>query len=168
MTGRVFTKLLFSFILVLCIGTAVLDFSLRHIVEHSLYRGRAEFSSRQGPAARRSAPFRRPYDASRSPPAARALQRVRRWPSSIPKGRFLLPPIRLRTWRTRPTAPKCSQSLSISRSDAPSTTAASTLRFRPGTSSWCSPTRSMTSVPRCMCCAATCCSPRCSRCYWRR
>jgi two-component system phosphate regulon sensor histidine kinase PhoR len=35
-TGRVFTKLLFSFILVLCIGTAVLDFSLRPIVEHSL------------------------------------------------------------------------------------------------------------------------------------
>ncbi len=37
MTGRVFTKLLFSFMLVLCIGTAILDFSLRRIVEHSLY-----------------------------------------------------------------------------------------------------------------------------------
>ena len=36
MTGRVFSKLLFSFLLVLCIGTAVLDFSLRRIVEHSL------------------------------------------------------------------------------------------------------------------------------------
>lgn len=37
MTGRVFTKLLFSFILVLAVGTAVLDFSLRRIVERSLY-----------------------------------------------------------------------------------------------------------------------------------
>jgi two-component system phosphate regulon sensor histidine kinase PhoR len=35
-TGKVFTKLLFSFVLVLCIGTAVLDISLRPIVEHSL------------------------------------------------------------------------------------------------------------------------------------
>ena len=37
MTGRVFSKLLFSFVLVLCIGTATLDFSLRRIVQHSLY-----------------------------------------------------------------------------------------------------------------------------------
>jgi two-component system phosphate regulon sensor histidine kinase PhoR len=37
MTGRVFSKLLFSFLLVLCIGTATLDFSLRRIVTHSLY-----------------------------------------------------------------------------------------------------------------------------------
>jgi len=37
MTGRVFSKLLFSFLLVLCIGTATLDFSLRRIVQHSLY-----------------------------------------------------------------------------------------------------------------------------------
>jgi two-component system phosphate regulon sensor histidine kinase PhoR len=37
MTGRVFSKLLFSFLLVVCIGTAVLDFSVRRIVEHSLY-----------------------------------------------------------------------------------------------------------------------------------
>lgn len=37
MTGRVFTKLLLSFVLVLCIGTAVLDFSFRNIVEHSLH-----------------------------------------------------------------------------------------------------------------------------------
>ena len=37
MTGRVFSKLLFSFLLVLCIGTATLDFSLRRIVAHSLY-----------------------------------------------------------------------------------------------------------------------------------
>jgi two-component system phosphate regulon sensor histidine kinase PhoR len=37
MTGRVFSKLLFSFLLVLCIGTATLDFSLRRIVKHSLY-----------------------------------------------------------------------------------------------------------------------------------
>jgi two-component system phosphate regulon sensor histidine kinase PhoR len=36
MTGRVFTKLLLSFFLVLFVGTAVLDFSLRHILEHSL------------------------------------------------------------------------------------------------------------------------------------
>lgn len=37
MTGRVFSKLLFSFVLVLCIGTAVLDVSFRNIVEHSLH-----------------------------------------------------------------------------------------------------------------------------------
>jgi len=37
MTGRVFSKLLFSFLLVLCIGTSTLDFSLRRIVQHSLY-----------------------------------------------------------------------------------------------------------------------------------
>lgn len=36
MPGRVFSKLLLSFVLVLCIGTAVLDFSFRNIVEHSL------------------------------------------------------------------------------------------------------------------------------------
>ncbi len=35
MTGRVFTKLLFSFILVLVVGTAILDFSLRRILERS-------------------------------------------------------------------------------------------------------------------------------------
>jgi len=38
MTGRVFTKLLFSFVLVLFIGTVVLDFSLRGILEDSLRR----------------------------------------------------------------------------------------------------------------------------------
>lgn len=37
MSGRVFTKLLFLFVLVLLLGTAVLDFSLRRIVEHSLH-----------------------------------------------------------------------------------------------------------------------------------
>ncbi|HZZ40578.1 MAG TPA: ATP-binding protein [Acidobacteriaceae bacterium] len=37
MTGRIFSKLLFSFVLVLCIGTAILDFSFRNIVEHSLH-----------------------------------------------------------------------------------------------------------------------------------
>jgi two-component system phosphate regulon sensor histidine kinase PhoR len=36
-TGRVFSKLLFSFVLVLCIGTAILDLSFRNIVEHSLH-----------------------------------------------------------------------------------------------------------------------------------
>lgn len=36
MTGRVFSKLLFSFVLVLCVGMAVLDLSLRNILEHSL------------------------------------------------------------------------------------------------------------------------------------
>ncbi len=36
MTGRVFSKLLFSFLLVLCIGMAILDFTLRRIVSHSL------------------------------------------------------------------------------------------------------------------------------------
>ncbi len=36
MTGRVFTKLLFSFFLVLCLATAVLDFSVRRFVRHSL------------------------------------------------------------------------------------------------------------------------------------
>src|SRR5450432_2431572 len=37
MTGRVFTKLLFSFVLVLCVSTAILDFSLRRIVDLSLH-----------------------------------------------------------------------------------------------------------------------------------
>ncbi|HUB20246.1 MAG TPA: ATP-binding protein [Acidobacteriaceae bacterium] len=37
MTGRVFSKLLFSFLLVLCIATAILDVSFRNIVEHSLH-----------------------------------------------------------------------------------------------------------------------------------
>jgi two-component system phosphate regulon sensor histidine kinase PhoR len=36
-TGRVFTKLFFSFVLVLAIGTATLDFSLRRVVERSLH-----------------------------------------------------------------------------------------------------------------------------------
>jgi two-component system phosphate regulon sensor histidine kinase PhoR len=36
MTGRVFTKLLLSFVLVLSISAAILDFTLRSIVEHSL------------------------------------------------------------------------------------------------------------------------------------
>jgi two-component system, OmpR family, phosphate regulon sensor histidine kinase PhoR len=36
-TGRVFSKLLFSFLLVLCIATAILDFSFRNIVAHSLH-----------------------------------------------------------------------------------------------------------------------------------
>jgi two-component system phosphate regulon sensor histidine kinase PhoR len=36
-TGKVFSKLLFSFVCVLCIGTAVLDFSFRNIVDHSLH-----------------------------------------------------------------------------------------------------------------------------------
>ena len=38
MTGRVFTKLLFSFLLVLSLGTVILDFSVRRIVQHSLMR----------------------------------------------------------------------------------------------------------------------------------
>jgi two-component system phosphate regulon sensor histidine kinase PhoR len=37
MTGRVFTKLLLSFVLVLSISAAILDFTLRGIVEHSLH-----------------------------------------------------------------------------------------------------------------------------------
>jgi two-component system phosphate regulon sensor histidine kinase PhoR len=36
-TGRVFSKLLLSFVLVLCIATAILDLSFRNIVEHSLH-----------------------------------------------------------------------------------------------------------------------------------
>jgi len=36
-TGRVFTKLLLSFVLVLCLGTAVLDLSFRNIVDHTLH-----------------------------------------------------------------------------------------------------------------------------------
>ena len=36
MTGRVFTKLFFSFVLVLAIGTVILDFSLERVVEDSL------------------------------------------------------------------------------------------------------------------------------------
>ncbi|MGC2163931.1 MAG: ATP-binding protein [Silvibacterium sp.] len=36
MTGRVFTKLFFSFVLVLAISTAALDFALRRFMEHSL------------------------------------------------------------------------------------------------------------------------------------
>ncbi len=41
MSGRVFTKLLFLFVLVLLLGTVILDVSLRQIVERSLY-GQAE------------------------------------------------------------------------------------------------------------------------------
>src|SRR5579872_371719 len=36
-TGRVFSKLFFAFVVVLCIGTAALDLSFRNIVEHSLH-----------------------------------------------------------------------------------------------------------------------------------
>lgn len=36
LTGRVFTKLLLSFVLVLLVGTAILDFSLRPIFEHAM------------------------------------------------------------------------------------------------------------------------------------
>lgn len=43
MTGRVFTKLLFSFLLVLSIGTSILDFSVRRIVAHSLTRQASEY-----------------------------------------------------------------------------------------------------------------------------
>ncbi len=53
MTGRVFTKLLFSFMLVLCIGTAVLDFTLRRAVQHSLYREASAYYS--GKASRMAA-----------------------------------------------------------------------------------------------------------------
>ncbi len=45
MTGRVFTKLLFSFMLVLSIGTAILDFTVRRIVQHSLYTEAAAYYS---------------------------------------------------------------------------------------------------------------------------
>lgn len=38
MTGKFFTKLLLSFVLVLCLGTVVLDLSFRNIVDHSLHR----------------------------------------------------------------------------------------------------------------------------------
>jgi len=38
MTGRVFTKLFLSFVLVLFVGTAILDFSLRRILEPALRR----------------------------------------------------------------------------------------------------------------------------------
>jgi len=36
-TGRVFSKLLFSFVVVLCLCTGVLDLSFRNIVDHSLH-----------------------------------------------------------------------------------------------------------------------------------
>ena len=36
MTGRVFTKLFFSFVVVLFLGMVVLDFSLRQVMEQSL------------------------------------------------------------------------------------------------------------------------------------
>ncbi len=49
MTGRVFTKLLFSFMLVLCIGTAILDFSVRRFVQHSLYgQAQAYYTTKAG------------------------------------------------------------------------------------------------------------------------
>ncbi len=58
MTGRVFTKLLLSFLLVLSVGTAILDFSVRHILERSLarqvegyYRAKAAGMARQLAAA---------------------------------------------------------------------------------------------------------------------
>jgi two-component system, OmpR family, phosphate regulon sensor histidine kinase PhoR len=45
MTGRVFTKLFFSFLLVLFVGTAILDVSLRRILEHSLLRANIPLAS---------------------------------------------------------------------------------------------------------------------------
>ncbi len=48
MTGRVFTKLLFSFMLVLCIGTAILDLSVRRIVRHSLRAQAAAYYNAKG------------------------------------------------------------------------------------------------------------------------
>ena len=47
MTGRVFTKLLFSFLLVLSIGTSILDFSVRRIVAHSLTLQAREYNRAQ-------------------------------------------------------------------------------------------------------------------------
>ena len=43
MTGKVFTKLFFSFVVVLFVGMAVLDFSLRQVLNQSL-RAQAEDS----------------------------------------------------------------------------------------------------------------------------
>ena len=58
MTGRVFTKLFFSFVLVLAIGTAILDFSLGGVVEDSLrdqlaqsLAGKARLLAREAEAA---------------------------------------------------------------------------------------------------------------------
>src|SRR6201987_3316008 len=58
MTGRVFTKLFFSFVLVLAIGTAILDFSLGGVVEDSLrdqlaqsLAGKARLLTREASAA---------------------------------------------------------------------------------------------------------------------
>ncbi len=50
MPGRVFTKLLLSFLLVLCAGTAILDFSVRRIVEHSLRRAAVDYYSAKAAA----------------------------------------------------------------------------------------------------------------------
>ncbi len=47
MTGRVFTKLLFSFLLLLSLGTAILDFSVRRIVQHSLGAQAGTYFDRQ-------------------------------------------------------------------------------------------------------------------------
>ena len=56
MTGRVFTKLLLSFLLVLSLGTAILDFSVRRIVQHSLYSEATEYYNAK--AARMAAQLR--------------------------------------------------------------------------------------------------------------
>ncbi len=49
MSGRVFSKLLFLFVLVLLLGTTILDVSLRRIVERSLHGRRNGDLCREGP-----------------------------------------------------------------------------------------------------------------------
>src|ERR1700756_659135 len=58
MTGRVFTKLFFSFVLVLAIGTSIVDLSLGGVVEDSLrdqlaqsLAGKARLLAREADAA---------------------------------------------------------------------------------------------------------------------
>ncbi len=55
MTGRVFTKLLLAFLLVLSLGTAVLDFSVRRIVQRSLLGGARQLYARQAAILARQA-----------------------------------------------------------------------------------------------------------------
>ena len=55
MTGRVFTKLLLAFLLVLSLGTAVLDFSVRRIVQRSLLGGAGQLFAREADTLARQA-----------------------------------------------------------------------------------------------------------------
>ena len=78
MTGRVFTKLFFSFVVVLFLGMVVLDFSLRQVMEQSLRAqaeeslvGEARLLAANISASGVASPDTQPFDAQSLQPIAR-------------------------------------------------------------------------------------------------